>query len=436
MSKRKSLALISLLSIVFSAVSTVRAAELRTLTLDQALAIAMDKNRDIAKAREYGKYVQGRYIEERAAALPQVGLNGSVTLAQDDSQRALLALAPRQQTRAVDLVFSQPLYTWGKIGAAIRGAEVGLKTAGEQLRLYRQATWRDVSAAFHDVLLAKELLLAASENQVQKKRLLDEAQRRYAAGVATDYDVLSAEVAVENSHPAVIRGEHAIRTTRERLRFLLAMEEQEVDVIGTLEAPLESPQPYDQALVIARQRRPELNDLRYRVGIYQELVTIASADNKPRLDLKGGLGWHWLEVKDGSTQSADGLAWSVGVLLSFPFFDGLKTSGKVMQARSDLATKQIEEAKLLDAIALDVRDTGNAVKEAAEIAQALGGTVRQAERLVQMAEKGFELGVKIRLEVDDAHLNLLQARSNLARAQRDYKVAKVNYEWAKGTAGE
>ncbi|HEY3309140.1 MAG TPA: TolC family protein [Desulfuromonadaceae bacterium] len=431
------LSLFSVLSAVFGAGGSIAyAAELRTLTLDQALSIALDKNRDIAKARQYSNYVQGRYIEERAAALPQVGLNGSVALAQDDSQRALLALAPRQYTRAVDLVFSQPLYTWGKINAAIRGAEVGLKTADEQLRLYRQAAWREVSGAFYDVLLAKELFLAASENQVQKKRLLDEAQRRYAAGVATDYDVLSAEVAVENSHPAVIRSEHAIRTTRERLRFLLAMEDQEVDVIGTLETALEPPQPYEQALVIARQRRPELNDLRYRVGIYQELVTIAAAENKPRLDLKGGLGWHWLEVKDGSTQSADGLAWNVGLLLSFPFFDGLKTTGKVIQAKSDLATKQIEEAKLLDSIALDVRDAGNAVKEAVEIVQALAGTVRQAARLAQMAEKGFELGVKIRLEVDDAQLNLLQAKSNLARGQRDYRVARVNYQWAMGIAGE
>jgi HAE1 family hydrophobic/amphiphilic exporter-1 len=108
----------------------------------------------------------------------------------------------------------------------------------------------------------------------------------------------------------------------------------------------------------------------------------------------------------------------------------------VTQAQSDLRTRQIEQAKLLDTIALEVRDAGNAVKESAEIVQALTGTVRQAVRLLEMAEKGFEFGVKIRLEVDDAQLNLLQARSNLARARRDYQVARVNYEWAMGIAGE
>jgi len=417
--------------------SNAHAADTRTLTLDQAIAIAMDKNRDIEKAREYARYVQGRYVEERSAALPQLALNASAFLSQDDSQKAMAGTAPRQHSRVIDLSLSQPLYTWGKVNAAIRAAEVGLKTADEQLRLYRQAAHRDVSTAFYDILLARELNTLASENLAQKKRLLDESQRKFAAGVATDYDVLAAEVAVENARPEVIRTANTIRTAQDRLRFLLALDGQALDVSGTLATTVEPVKGYEQALLVARGKRPELGDLRYRIGIYQELVTIADAEDKPRLDLKAGAGWHWLDVKDNSFNSnADGAAWNVGLQLSFPFFDGLKTSGKVTQARSDLRTKEIEAARLLDSIALEIRNAGDAVKEAADIVSALGGTVRQAERLLQMAEKGFEFGVKIRLEVDDAQLNLLQARSNLARAQRDYRVAGVNYEWAMGVAGE
>ncbi|MGE0919822.1 TolC family protein [Trichlorobacter lovleyi] len=44
-----------------------------------------------------------------------------------------------------------------------------------------------------------------------------------------------------------------------------------------------------------------------------------------------------------------------------------------------------------------------------ETITALSGTVKQAERLLQMAEKGVEYGVKTRLEVDDAQTNLLRA---------------------------
>lgn len=416
------------------------ASEIRILTLDQAISIAMEKNRDIEKAREYAKYVQGRYVEERSAALPQLSLNGYAALSKDESQNALTGASPRQYSRALDFTLSQPLYTWGKVNAAIRAAELGLKTADEQLRLYRQAVYRDVSAACYDILLTKELHQLAVENQAQKQRHLDEARRRFSAGVATDYDVLAAEVAADNARPEVIRTENSVRTTRERLRFLLAVGESEIDVTGSLDVPPVGLQPaagYDDALLSAHKRRPELTDLRLRMGVYDELIKIANADDKPRLDLKGGAGWHWATLDDpGPKRDADGAAWNVGVYLTFPFFDGLKTRGRVAQAKSDLRTKQIEEAKLIDSITLEVREAGYALKESAEICRAISGTVKQAERLLQMAEKGYEYGVKIRLEVDDAQLNLLQARINLAKAQRDYQVARVNYERATGVAGE
>ncbi|MGB9080032.1 MAG: TolC family protein, partial [Desulfuromonadaceae bacterium] len=105
------------------------AAETRVLTLDQAIAIAMEKNRDIEKAREYAQYVQGKYVEERAAALPQLSLNGTVLVTKDESQKIAGTPAQRQIGRMVDLTLSQPLYTWGKLSAGIRAAEVGLKTA-------------------------------------------------------------------------------------------------------------------------------------------------------------------------------------------------------------------------------------------------------------------------------------------------------------------
>lgn len=428
------------LMVIIALLPAICSAETRVLTLEQAISIAMEKNRDIEKAREYAQYVQGKYVEERAAALPQLSLNGTVQASKDGSSEIGGYPAQRLFGRAVDLTISQPLYTWGKLNAAIRAAEVGMKTADEQLRLYRQAAYRDVVAAYLDIQLAGELHRLAQENRSQKQRHLDEATRKFSAGVATDYDVLAAEVAAENTLPEVIRSENGVRMARERLRYLLAMGAEEVDVVGTLETPpldLLLPAGYDEAMQIAGKRRPELADLRLRIGIYDELVTIAAAENKPRLDLKGGAGWHWASLNDpGPALDASGAAWNVGLYVTFPFFDGLRTNGKVAQARSDLRTKRIEEARLRDSITLEVRQAEFSYREAGEILKALSGTVKQAERLVRMAESGYEFGVKIRLEVDDAQLNLLQAKSNLAKAQRDLRVAQVNYLWSIGVAEE
>ena len=409
----------------------------RILTLEDCLAIAAENNLDIQKAREYAEYVRGKYVEERAAALPQLGLQAGFGYSKDESTKALYGNAQMQANRTLDLSLSQPLYTWGKISAALKAAEVGMKTADQQLRIFRQAAFRDVSITFYDLLLTKELHRLAQENLAQKERHHTEAKRKFEAGVATDYDLLAAEVEVQNARPELIRTANSIRISRERLRFLLGANQAEVDVTGRLEARLEQSIGFDESLKVAMEKRPELSDQRLRIGINQQLINIANADDKPRLDLKGTTGWHQLELSaPGPTKRSDGPAWSAGIYLTFPFFDGLRSRGRTQQARSDLRTSQLQEQKLRDSIALELRTASYTLAEAAEIINALTGTVRQAERLLQMSEKGFEYGVKIRLEVDDAQTNLLRAQSNLARASRDYLVARVNLSWAMGIAGE
>ncbi len=409
--------------------------ETEVLTLDDALRIAAEKNRDIQKALEYRNHVEAIYVTERAAALPQFVITAHAANSKDESQNAFGGFIPtKSNTRSVEVGLSQALFTWGQVGAAIRAAKVGLATADDQLRLFRQAAFRDVSASFYDILLAKELHAIAKQNLEQKIRRHDEAAKKYAAGVATDYDVLSGKVDVENAQPAVIQTENLIRISRERLRFLLGTDAKEVDVKGILEAVISPYAEHQEAEEIARKKRPEVSDFRHRIQVAEELIKIANAGDKPRLDLRAGYGWRDLDL--GLDLQANGQAWSAGLFVTYPIFDGLRTRGQVAQAKSNLASLKIDEAKLLDSIRLEVRDAVNAVREAGEIIKAISGTVARAERLLTMAEKGYEYGVKTKLEVDDAELNVVQAKGNLARAKRDYLVACVNLERATGMLGE
>ena len=410
------------------------AGEVKTLTYDEALKITLDKNRDIQKAEEYKNKVMGIYVEQRAAALPQITAT-AVGARSWDSALSPLNRYERLESRNYELTLTQPIFTWGQVEAALRAAKFGIASADDQLRLYRQAALRDVSAAFYDALLAKEFNRIAGQSLEQKVKHLDETRRKFAVGVATEYDVLAAEVAVENAKPDAIKTENQIRTSRERVRFLLGVSEEEVDVAGQLYTLIEPVEQYDEALKKAYEKRPELAELRNRLGVYNELVKVAGAGDKPRLDLKATGGYKDLFLGHRENEY-EGKTWSVGLAITFPFFDGFRTKGRVAQAQSDVSSLKIDEAKLLDSISLQVRDTVNGVKEAGDIARGLAGTVTQAEKLLQMAEKGYEYGVKTRLEVEDAELNLSRARGNLARAYRDYRVAKVTLIWAMGILGE
>ena len=78
-------------------------------------------------------------------------------------------------------------------------------------------------------------------------------------------------------------------------------------------------------------------------------MKVYKAGNKPRLDLQAAGGYKELTL---GHNEFDNKTWSIGVALTFPFFDGLRTEGKVAQAKSDVSSLKIEEAKTLDAIAL------------------------------------------------------------------------------------
>ncbi len=420
----------------------------RTLTLEEALTAAQAQNHDVQKAVEYQKWVRGKYVEERAAAMPHVTVTGSVLRQFDDTQSRLFRsfgtpsaagndalqgfadiFGGTQDLRGVELKISQPLFTWGQVGAAIRAARGGFGLADQQIRRFRQAVTRDVSAVFYDVLVAKELAAIAEQDLAQKQRHLEEATRRQAAGTATDYDVLAASVTVENARPAVIHGHNMVRVAREQLRFLLAERDADVDVAGTLGTPVEPTPAYETVLAQALANRPELGELHSTREIYRELVTIARAGGKPRVDFSATVGTRHMAL---ASLSARGNAWNAGVYATVPVFDGQRSNGRVLQAQSDFNRLSIDEMKARDAVALEVRTAVNAVDEAAGIVTAMGGTLKQAEQLLFLAEKGFEMGVKTRLDVQDAELNLQAARVSVARAQRDYRVARVNLAWVAG----
>ena len=201
-----------------------------SLTLEEALKLALDKNKDIKKAREYRNLVEGRYVEERAAALPQLTGRAGISRDRDESQAAYNQFFPvERETRNAGVGLNQVIYTFGQVESAIRAAKIGLKTADDQLKISQQAVIKDVSAAFYDLLLAKELNKLAQENLEQKKRIHEESKKKAALGVGTDFDVLVSRVAMENARPEVIRTTNLIQQSRMKFAFQMGLSNEKVD---------------------------------------------------------------------------------------------------------------------------------------------------------------------------------------------------------------
>src|SRR3990170_4260983 len=125
------------------------------LTLDETLRATVVHSRDVRKAMELRTFLEGKYVEERASALPQFLGTAEASRAWDDSL-GIFGAPPGSNRYAAQVGVSQPLYSSGVVSAGIRAAGVGLATADDRLRIAQQAALRDVFAVFHDVLVGWE----------------------------------------------------------------------------------------------------------------------------------------------------------------------------------------------------------------------------------------------------------------------------------------
>lgn len=420
-----SILLMSLVIFIFPAMAKAQT----VYTLRQALEKTLEYSRDALIAGEAVKISEGRYIEERSAALPQVKAEGHYIRSRDELLKVTAPGFPLEQSDYLgNFHLSQVLFTWGQIGAAIKAAKYDRTASEHQFRAAQQVALREAAVAFYDLLLTVELEKVARDNVAQKQRHLDEAQRRRQMDVATDYDVLSARVTLANALPGLTQAENDIRFARDRLRYYMGVTE-DFDIKGELVVQPQKPEPLEVVLARAKEKRPEVAFQNSRLGVFTELRTVAKAGNKPRVDFKSNFGWTGFDEID---RNHPWQRWDAGIFISVPIFDGFQTKGKVMQAESRISTTRYELDKLLDNIALDARSAINRVDEASQIVTALKETASQAERLLQMAETGFRNGVKTKLEVDDAESNLLSARTNLLKARRELIAARIRLLWIMG----
>lgn len=399
----------------------------KVYTLRECLQKTLEYSRDALIAGEGIRMSEGRYIEERSAALPQIKAEGHYLRARDDFREVSGLLAEGNEYYG-NLNLTQPLFTWGKIGAAIKAAKYDREANEQQFSAARQVAMREAAVAYFQLLMAIELEKVARDNVAQKQRHFDEAQKRQHLEVATDYDVLSARVALDNALPDLTKAENSIRLARDRLRYYMGIQG-DFTIKGDLTVQPREPEPLEVVLARAREKRHDVAFQGKRLDTYRELLSVAKAGNKPRVDLKSNVGWTNLSVIDRDSPMQ---YWDAGVYLSVPIFDGFHTKGEVVQAESRISTSRYEFDRLLDNIALDARAAINDIDESVQIAAGLQATTLQAEKLLLMAETGYRHGVKTKLEVDDAESNVLSSRINLLRARRDYITARIRLLWAMG----
>lgn len=405
------------------------------LDLRGAVNYAIEHNYSILQARERIREQEGLIIEVKSRALPNAYVNSSYTRTDEGLLKDRAAGASEDDWR-IALEVRQALYAGGGVKAALDAQKFVRESSLLELQSVINDALLQVRTRYYDVLLGREQITVQEENVRLLTEQLQTARDRFQAGSVSNFDVLRAEVALANARTPLIRARNQYRIAIDQLRQALGYGDSSVgssptmpEVVGTLTF---TPASYDleSALSAARINRPDLLRLAKVEEAREAGVVIRQANYRPSLDVVGGYQFRKSGTSDRFKDSLDG--WTLGLQSSWAVFDGRKTKGAVIQARSQLEQARLATSERTLSVEVEVRQALSALQEAAELAAAATRVVAQAEEAVRLADARYGAGTVTQLEVLQSRVALTEARTNLLQANYSHNIAVATVRRAIG----
>ncbi len=420
-----------------------------TLSLDKALEIALSDNPTIRVADleiERQDWVRKQSVGN---LLPSVSVSGqySYSIVKQEMAKGLSFGADNSISTSAQLTL--PLFA-PSVYEMLRMNQTQLEQAVESARSSKITLANEVKKAYYNILLAEQSLSVLKESEKSIAETVANTEAMYRQGLASEYDLLTAQVQLSNLKPTILQTETSIRTSKLLFRMYLGLPaEVEFTLEGTLDdfaeevaaatIPTNEIDYANNADLRALELQARLLEHQLKLTNASRLPTIAAfssfmfSGNDNTMDFGSMMGGAMGGGAGGSAPATKKEWWwqnplSAGISISIPLFSGGKNVNKAHEIRNSLSQLSLQRDYLKQSIGVQVENAFNAILTAREKMAANEITVRQAEKAYEIAEVRYNAGAGTILELNSSELSLTQARLNYSQAIYDYLAARADYE--------
>jgi len=374
----------------------------------------------------------------RAGLLPTIGL--SANTAWNDVESTARATGVMRDAayngNGWSVSLSQPLFRWQnwvgykQADLAVALAEAQFVQAGQDLML--RAT-----QAYFDVLLAQETLTTAQAQKLAIAEQLEAAKRNFEVGTTTITDTHEAQARYDLAFAQEIAAANDLVVKQQTLRTLTG---KEPEALKALKRAVEigRPQPDDIGKWVASAESGNLG-----VQLAQTSLEIAGqeiekqrAGHFPTLDLVASRGKSGVGANLSTGVGSDTTSTAIGLQLALPLFAGGAVTSKEREA---VALKEKARADLdyaYRSATLGARQAYLGVSAGLAQVKALEAGVASSQLAVESNKLGYEVGVRINIDVLNAQSQLFDTRQKLAKARLDTLIAQLKLKVAAGSLAE
>ncbi len=400
-------------------------AEEVSLSLDEAIALALRDNRDILLKNEEVKKAKARLAEADAALFPEIDVSATWNRTSGYYNKDI------SQNQA-QVSAKQYIYKGGKTINTIKFNGYNLEAAKAVLDKAKLEAVSVVKKAFYTLLLAQELSELNRQILNNASQHLDFLRERYRYGQASGADILEIEASLEASKQAYEASVNQKASAQALLNNLLYLERDvKIAPKGYLNyEPQELA--FDSAFIQAMSKRAEIKQFEAEVKAKEKALQIAKADARPSIYAS------WDYYSRSHATAVSGLTSNrndynvAGVTFSWPVFDGWLTKAKVEQAMADLKEARLSKEKTAKDIALELKNAYLALSTAIAKLSSSDSDLKFYDDNLESAKKKYSQGHISGLALDDAQLKYSVALFNKRQSVYDCVIAKVDFEKSTG----
>ena len=375
--------------------------------------------------------------QAKAGILPTAGLSANATRNNlENTNPALIGLNRTFNSQTAAITASQPLYRPGNLATYEQGRKQ-VDLAKAQFDTAAQDLIVRTSQAYFDVLAAMDTLAFVRAQKTAVAEQLASAKRNFEVGTSTITDTREAQARYDLVIAQEIAGENDLRVKKLALDTLVGKTDSQPKGLVVPAAlpplvPADVNTWVDQSLLV----HPSIRLAQSNYEIADLEVKKAEAGHKPTLDLNAS--YNITRNPSGSAAGANTLSnrsniGSIGLAFNLPLFAGFATQNRVVEtiALKDKAQVDLEGARRT--VALATRTAYFGVQSGQGQVKALEAAELSSQSALDANKLGYQVGVRINIDVLNSQSQLFQTKRDLAKARYDVLVGGLKLRQANGT---
>ncbi len=400
------------------------------LGMSDCLKLVLTNNKSLQWAVEGKEIARGERLISYSAILPSVDFTGDYTRLDEVASIAGFTIGDVDNYSA-NLRVTQPVFAGGSIAAKLNAGKLFSLLTDQAIRAVTQDVLYAAQKAYYDVLLNQHLLEISADAVRSAQAHLDNVKRKRQGGVASDFDVLRAEVELSNFRAEHIQNKNAINVSKANLLKIMGVS-QDSDIVlsdGLIYLPWDVSM--EEAVGAAFQRRPDLFERQLDIKWQKEQLNIARSRWWPRID--GYYENTWAKPDPhNSTEIEWGRAWQAGVMVTLPVFDGFAREGTIIQQKARFKQAQIDLIDTEETALFELTKALLSIEDSKEFVESQRLNLTRAEEGSRLAEVGYREGINTQVEIIDAESALTKAKSLYYQAIYSHMIAKLDLQKAMG----